>query len=133
MILLLSSASEPARALVADKVLDEHKDWRHLALEDLEIPEDIEPGIGEMVSVLVACECAKEVHEEGLHVLITCPHLFMKETVEQEFPKQVVSVYLGKPEQPKNRKVFQHILDSGEKSVGETYKYLKRLIEKSQK
>lgn len=129
MILLLSGASETARALVADKVLDIHKDWRHLPLEDLRDDDswsEEEIGMEDIFGVMIACDCAKDVQMEGCHIIITCPSVHLIETVRSSFSDDVVTVHMG--EDGEGKEVFSYVLNPKKNSLNETHSFLEQLI-----
>lgn len=131
MILLLSGASETARNLVVDKILDRHKDWRHLALEDLREDEEWEDEedvtLEDIFGTMIACDCAKDVQKEGCHIVITSPSVHLMSTMKDAFDETIITVHMGKPEDPED---FTHVLDSKKTSLNETYAFLETLIEK---
>ena len=129
MVLLLSGATEITRGLIVDAFLANHPDWRHLALEDLNTPEDQEDviGMGAFFALLVACECAKEALKEGYDVVITCPSADMLPTVEESFPEELKSVYLGKKVRAL-KKDYDHVIDTSRQSVDETCSVLHELV-----
>ncbi len=127
MILLLTGANETARAVVAETILDKHKDWHHLALEDLHEDEPWEEeavGPQELFGTMVACECAKEVHDQGNNVIITCPALSLMEAVQQAFPKQVIKVHMGRAKDGQ----FDHVIDPKTCSATKMYAFFKKTI-----
>lgn len=129
MILLLSGASETARALVVDKILDMHKDWRHLALEDLRDEGDwVEEEIGmeEIFGVMIACDCAKDVQKEGCHIIISCPSVFLIETVRSSFDDNVTTVHMG--ENGDGEETFTHVLNPKAHSLNDTHSFLEKII-----
>lgn len=129
MILLLSGASETARALVADKILDIHKDWRHLALEDLreeDTWDEEEVGMEEVFGAMIACDCAKDVQHEGYNIIITCPSVHLVETVCDAFNNEVVTVHMG--EQGEGEEGFSHVLNPKVHSLNDTCSFLEELI-----
>tara|TARA_Y100000310_G_scaffold138056_1_gene136968 strand:+ start:467 stop:862 length:396 start_codon:yes stop_codon:yes gene_type:complete len=129
MILLLSGASETARALIVDNILDDHKDWRHLALEDLREDgdwsdtEDI--GMEEIFGTMIACDCAREVQMEGCHIIITCPSVHLIETVRSSF-SDATTIHMG--DQKDCDETFSHILSPKKHSVKDTCSFLESLI-----
>jgi len=130
MILLLSGASETARNLVVDKILDRHKDWRHLALEDLredEVWEDEDDvTLEDVFGTMIACDCAKDVQKEGCHIVITSPSVYLISTVKDAFEDIIITVHMGKSEEPED---FTHVLDPKKTSLNETYAFLEKLIQ----
>jgi len=127
MVLLLSGGTEVTRGVIVDKFLSDHPDWRHLALEDLDATQDPDDviGMGAFFALLVACECAKEALKEGYNVVITCPAAEMLDTVEESFPKDLTSVYLGKT---RAKTVYDRVIDTTKQSVGETCATLHKLV-----
>ena len=137
MFLLLAGSTEMARALIVDEFLGAHDDWRHLALEDIQDVEvegaeelDMEDedvfGFQQAFMTMVACECAKEAQQAGNHVIITCPESDMIEGVYHEIDDDIISVYLGTPEEADG---FDHVIDSAEKSMVEVCKKLEDIIQ----
>ena len=131
MILLLTGSSETARGLLMEKLLGGVQDWRHLSLEDLqeEKPDRTLLSFEEEFKILLACECAKEVHNEGLNIAVTChePHLLMM--IQQAFPGDLTSVYLGAPEEQIST-MFDHVINASNQSVNDAYKALRGVIKK---
>ena len=127
MVLLLSGGTEVTRGVIVDKFLEDHPDCRHLALEDLDATQDPDDviGMGAFFALLVACECAKEALKEGYNVVITCPAAEMLDTVEESFPEELTSVYLGKTHA---KTVYDRVIDTARQSVGETCSMLHELV-----
>jgi len=129
MILLLSGASETARAVVVDKILDDHKDWKHLALEDLrEDGEWVEEEIGmeEVFGTMIACDCAKDEQEGGFHIIISSPSVYLIETVRSAFNEQITTVHMGK--EGDGDETFSHVLNPRSHSAKDTHVFLEKLI-----
>jgi len=116
MLLLLAGSTDTVREMVVDSFLADHKDWKHLPLEDIRDPEDEEDilGIRQTFMTMVACECAKEAHLEGYHIIITCPEVDMIENVYGEFSDKLTSVFLGPKDWAED---FDHVIESGNKSA----------------
>jgi len=132
MFLLLAGSTEMARALIVDEFLGGNNDWRHLALEDIQPTENTEGeeedifGIQTTFMTMVACECAKEAHDAGNHVIITCPENEMMEGIYSELDEPIVSVFLGAKEDADG---FNHIIDSASKSIVEIQQTLEDIIQ----
>jgi DNA polymerase I-like protein with 3'-5' exonuclease and polymerase domains len=135
MFLLLAGSTEMARALIVDEFLENHDDWRHLALEDIQDQEiegadDMEDedvfGFQMAFMTMVACECAKEAHEKGHRILITCPESEMLEGIYSEIEDPIISVFLGIENDADG---FDHVINSSEKSMVEVCKQLNQIIQ----
>lgn len=129
MVLLLSGGTAFSRGVIVDTFLSDHPDWRHLALEDLDQTQDPDDiiGMGPFFALLVACECAKEALKEGYSVVITCPAAEMLDTVQESFPKDLTSVFLGRT---KAKAAYDRVIDTSRQSVGETCSVLHDLVER---
>ncbi len=131
MFILLAGSTETARALVVDEFLTQHDDWKHLAMEDIqhmdekELEEDV-LGFQETFMTMVACECAKEARAEGSHIIITCPTSEMIAGIYQEIDEEITSVYLGPTSEADG---FDHVINGGEKSMGDICSVLNEIIE----
>ena len=131
MLLLIAGSNETARQLIVDTFLGDHDDWKHLALEDIEVSMDKEAskedvlGIQEAFMVMVACECAKEAQRDGHHVVITCPKSEMIESVFEHFPETPVTIYLGTPNEADG---FDHIIDTRKSSSKDVSNFLSSLV-----
>lgn len=137
MFLLLAGSTEMARALIVDEFLGQHTDWRHLALEDIQEieldPEQMQEmededifGFQNAFMTMVACECAKEARSAGHHIIITCPESDMIEGVYSEIEEPIISVYLGEEDDADG---FDHIIDSGQKSMVEVCELLNDIVQ----
>ena len=128
MLLLLAGSTETAREMIVDEFLGQHKDWKHLPLEDIQDPEDEDDvlGIRQTFMTMVACECAKEAQIQGYHIIITCPEEEMIADVYGEFSDKVTSVYLGKENECDG---FDHVVDSGSKAAHTVCDDLNKIIE----
>jgi len=86
-----------ARSIVVDKLLDDRKDLRHLALEDLrevgEWEEDV--TMEDVFGTMIACDCAKDELDKGHPIVITCPSLYLINTVRESMPTEVITVHMG--------------------------------------
>ena len=125
MVLLLSGSTDLTRGVVVDAFLAGHPDWRHLALEDLQVEKN-DSASSFLCALLVACECAREVLKEGLQVVITCPRADMLPTVQQAFPDDLVSVLLGR--HPRATEGYDRVIDTSRQSVDETCRILQTLL-----
>lgn len=121
-----------ARTLIVDEFLDINSEWKHLALEDIDDPELNGEEANEDIfdfqrtfMTMVACECAKEANEAGHHVIITCHESDLLPGVYSEIQDRIVSVYLGSSEDSDG---FDHVIDSGSKSMVEISQLLNDII-----
>ncbi len=130
MLLLLAGATETARGLVAENFLGEHPDWKHLALEDIYDPNPADEAADEFqtaFNTIVACECVRDARKaEGCAVLITCPSPAMLETVQEEFPKDLVCIRLGTEREWEGHS-FDHEVNAKKCSLKEIAGFLKKL------
>ena len=113
--------------LLAEKFLEDHADWKHLALEDLREEEEWtdEIDMQDMFGTMVACDCAIEEYERGTSVLITCPSMALVDTVQDAMPDTMVTIYLGVDAVGKE---FDHQIDTSEHSANETFAFLNSLV-----
>lgn len=125
MVLLLSGSTDMTRGLIVDAFLSKHPDWRHLALEDLQVAHTDVPE-SFLFALLVACECAREVIKEGFSVVITCPRVDMLPTVQEAFPDDLISVLLGR--HPRSASDYDCVIDTSRQSVSDTCTVLHSLV-----
>ncbi len=126
MILHLAGSSETARALLADRLLDTHKDWRHLALEDLfedEIPEDIDAS--GVFGMMVAEQVMQDELAEGHHLIVTMPFPAFLPLLREEIETEHVAVYLGNDPDPALE--FDYVLDGGRHSTSDILNVLEEI------
>ncbi len=136
MFLLVAGSTEMARALIVDEFLCAHKDWQHLALEDIQdvevesdegtLDEDDIFDFQQSFMTMIACECAKEARKAGNNVIITCPDSAMIEGVYSEIEEPIISVYLGSHDEAAD---FDHVIDSTSKSMVEVCGTLDEIIQ----
>ncbi|MBM3227286.1 hypothetical protein FJZ27_00255 [Candidatus Peribacteria bacterium] len=128
MLLLLAGASDTARGLLAESFLGDHPNWKHLALEDIYDPEQATADDFQTAfNTIVACECVRDARKAGeCPVLITCPSATMLETVQEEFPSDLVCVRLG-VEQEWEGHSFDHEVNAKKCSLKEIGGFLRKL------
>jgi hypothetical protein len=131
MVILLAGSSRLGRSAIANRLVKEDKQWRHLPLEDLEELQplkDIEGPEREDVMLRIACQCAIELTEQGFHLIISCDYRPSAFAVAQdELGDGVQCVHLGSTEEIEGSS-FPHQLDAKRATVGEAYKYLMSLL-----
>jgi hypothetical protein len=131
MVILLSGSSSLGRSAIANRVVKEDKQWRHLPLEDLEALQPLKDIQGEErgdVMLRIACQCALELTEQGFHLIISCDYEpSALAIVQDELGDSVVCVHLGSIEELE-RSAFPYQLDAKRATVGEAYKYLMSLL-----
>jgi hypothetical protein len=128
MLLLIAGASDTARGLLAENFLGDHPSWKHLALEDIYDPEQAETDDFQTAfNTIVACECVRDARREGeCPVLITCPSAAMLETVQEEFPTDLVCVRLGSEKEWEGHD-FDHEVNAKKCSLKEIGGFLRKL------
>lgn len=131
MLLLIAGATDVTRELLATMFLSEHPNWKHLALEDI-YPTDGEPRATDefqmSFNTIVACECVRDARKaEKCSVFITCPSPAMLETVQEEFPKELVCVRLGKGKEWDGHS-FHHAVDAKRCSLKQIGGFLRKLV-----
>lgn len=130
MLLLIAGATDMTRELLAAMFLEEHPDWKHLALEDIYANDGDSEEIDEFqmsFNTIIACECVRDVCKtEKCPVLITCPNPAMLETVQEEFPKELVCVRIGSDKEW-NGQSFHHEVDGKRCSLKQIGGFLRKL------
>lgn len=133
MILLFAGSTPIIRGALAEKIVDEHSRWRHLAVEEL--AESAESGSGEDFDpeklFEIVCNCAKTMEKENYHLILSLTDAtellpMIRETIEEDF----LSVYLGDPKE-NTIEAFDHIIDTSAASLNDIYAFIKPLIEDS--
>jgi hypothetical protein len=131
MVILLAGSSRLGRAAIANRLVKEDKQWRHLPIEDLEALQplqDIEGDERGDVMLRIACQCALELEEQGFHLLISCDyHPSAFAITQDELGDMVACVHMG-PTEEIERSPFPHQLDARQATVSEAYTYLLSLL-----
>jgi hypothetical protein len=131
MVILLAGSSRLGRAAIANRLVKEDKQWRHLPIEDLEALQplkDIQGDEREDVLLRIACQCALEMQEQGFHLIISCDYQPAAFAIAQdELGDAVQCVHMGSTEEIE-RSAFPHQLDAKRSTVSEAYKYLLSLL-----
>lgn len=134
MILLLQGPSDVARISIAEKIVKERPDWRHIPVE--RIGEMVDMGanaLGELfqggeMQFIVACQCAKQLKdEENFHTVMTmeaAPDSL--EDLRDELGEHFYAVHVGEDNESA---AFCDYVIEGKKSVNAAYSLLKQLIE----
>lgn len=132
MLLLIAGATDITRELLAATFLEEHPDWKHLALEDIYSDDGESEAIDEFqmsFSTIVACECVRDARKEAkCPVLITCPTAMMLETVQEEFPKELVCIRIGS-EKEWDGQSFHHEVNTKMCSLKQIGSFLRKLAD----
>lgn len=131
MVILLAGSSRLGRAAIANRLVKEDRQWRHLPLEDLENLQplqDIEDEERGDVLLRIGCQCALELQEQGFHLLISCDyHPAAFAIAQDELGDTVACVHLGSSEEIE-RSPFPHQLDAKRSTVSDAYQYLLSLL-----
>lgn len=130
MLLLIAGATDTTRELLATTFLNDHPTWKHLALEDIYADDGESEAIDEFqmsFNTIVACECVRDARKtEKCPVLITCPTPAMLETVQEEFPRELVCIRIGSEKQWDGHN-FHHEVNSKKCSLKEIGSFLRKL------
>jgi len=131
MVLLLAGTSEVGRNAIATKIVKDWEQWRHLPVEQLaeiEMLSEANPEGDESLLVRIACHCAKEMNEEGFHLLISMPFMDNAHDIaKEELGEDIVAVHLG-PMDHLAHSDFPHRINTDEHSVTDTIALLAALL-----
>lgn len=133
MILLLSGAKDIARAVLIERLLKEHAEWRHIALEDLEcLPffEALPPDEQVKLSASLALTCAQELIEQGFHIVLSRIDAgsVLSALREEMGSTPLITVHIGSPEQGAD---FGHSIDTINRSASDVFQQLEKIIAKA--
>ena len=120
------------RSALAEKICDENKTWRHLAIEDLaEAARQSEDGeeYDEAQLIAMVVSCALKMQEEGYHMILSLSDVSrMSPMIRDGIDGDCLSVYLGKPE-PDMVEAFDHTIDTRNASIKDIHDFLRPLID----
>ncbi len=127
MVILLAGSTRIGRAAIANRMVKEMGEWRHLPVEELSELQPLEQvDIRERSDVMlrIACKCAEELQDQGYHIIISCDFSPTALTVaKDELGDRIIGVHMGS--QPEiERSDFMHRLDAKTVTVGEVHDLL---------
>lgn len=139
MIVLLAGAPEIARRMLAEKFVREHDDWKHLPLERVEQltkMQQIDAEDGDPMLIQIACHCAREIGEQGNHVILSHPSGTNEvELMREEFGKDFIAFHLGRVNEEDIDAIveglFDYLIDSSQHSVNDAYDLMLGVLEET--
>jgi chloramphenicol 3-O-phosphotransferase len=125
MVILLDGSSSMGRVTIAEKAVDEHESWRHLALEVL--AEAAMPAEEESEAHLqVIKKCVEELAKDDLHLILTLPadspH---RDLLAMALQPDCITVHLGSADDGE----YDFVIDPGVRSVNDVAKFLHTIME----
>jgi chloramphenicol 3-O-phosphotransferase len=125
MVILLDGSSSMGRVTIAEKAVDEHESWRHLALEVLAeaaMPQEEESD----AHLQVIRKCVEELAKDDLHLILTLPaespHRDLLATALQP---NCITVHLGDNADGE----YDFVIDPSVRSVNDVTKFLHTIME----
>jgi chorismate mutase len=138
MIVLISGASDIGRRMLAEKMAREDEQWRHLPLErvaQLVKMQELQSEDGnEQMFVRIACHCAKQMTDEGFHVVLSHPTGTDEvDIMREELGPRFVAFHLGHVDEDevddRVEEVFDYLIDSARHSVNDAYGLIMQVLE----
>ena len=136
MIILLCGTSDIGRRMLAEKIVREKKDWKHLPLERVDelTREQNIGGEKDDMFIRIACHCAKEMGEQGYHVVLSHPTgLEEIELMREEFGPGFIGFHLGAVDSEvtdeRIEELFDYLIDSGRHSVNDAYTLMMQVVD----
>ncbi|TSC80588.1 MAG: hypothetical protein G01um101425_242 [Candidatus Peregrinibacteria bacterium Gr01-1014_25] len=130
MILLVCGASDMARRMLAEKFVREQEGWKHLPLERVhQLMEREVESDDPTLFLRVACHCARELAEDGTHVILSHPEAtehvaLLREELEPGF----TAFHLGPIDEegadPDIEEAFDYLIDSRQHSVNDAFELI---------
>ena len=116
------------RVTIAEKAVEQHSEWRHLALEVL--AEAAMPAEEESDGHLqVIKKCVEELAKEDLHLILTLPgdspH---RDLLASALQPGCLTVHLGKSKDGSN---YDFVIDPAVRSVNDVTKFLHTIMDPS--
>jgi hypothetical protein len=127
MVILLEGSSDLGRMAIAEKTVEKHPTWKHLALG---VIEEMQPPEGEEdderpFHLQVVKRCVDELAKSGLHLVLSLPeaheHLAL---LKKGLQPDCVVIHLGTTEDD----VYDYVIDTKKKSMNDILKFLDELI-----
>lgn len=128
MVLLLSGSSQITRATIAEKAVERHPSWKHLALEVIEqtTPDNVEE---QTFHLQLIERCVQELSRDGLHLLLSLPEKASQhDALVEALAPHCTTVHLGVDTEGR----FDFAIDPKSTTVNEVVALLARLMEQSE-
>lgn len=113
------------RVTIAEKAVDEHASWRHLALEVLAeaaMPQE-EESEGHL---MVIKKCVEELEKDGLHLILTLPaESPHRDLLASALQPDCITVHLGDSDDGE----YDFVIDPAVRSVNDVAKFLHTIME----
>lgn len=125
MVILLAGATRIGRSAIANRLVQEIGEWRHLPLEDISELQQLgalESKEKDDVMLRIACKCAEELEDRGYHIVISCDYRPGILTIARDELGEIIGVHLG-PQAEIERSDFPHKIDS-KNTVGDVHELL---------
>ena len=123
MVILLDGTSQVARVTIAEKAVESHPEWKHLALEVFD--ETIPEGEDKDFHLQVIKRCADELAKANMHLFLTLPadspHRWL---LSQALKPDCISVHLGSDEGGE----YDYAIDPTIRSVNDVTAFLNELM-----
>lgn len=115
------------RVTIAEKAVDEHESWRHLALEVLAeaaMPQE-EESEGHLQ---VIKKCVEELEKDGLHLILTLPaESPHRDLLASALQPGCITVHLGDSDDGE----YDFVIDPSVRSVNDVAKFLHTIMDPS--
>lgn len=137
MIVLVSGVSDIGRRMLAEKISREDTHWRHLPLErvaQLVKQQELDGKEDDRMFVRIACHCARQMSDEGYHVVLSHPTATEDvDVMREELGAHFVAFHLGHVDQDvvdaRVEETFDYLIDSGRHSVNDAYGLIMQVLE----
>lgn len=126
MVILLDGSSQTARVTIAERAVEEHPEWKHLALEVME--EAVPEGEDADFHLQLIKRCAEELEKSGLHLLLTMPSTAThRDLLAIALKPNCITVHLGNNDDSD----YDHVIDASTRSVNDVAELLHELMTSS--
>ena len=139
MIILLCGTSDIGRRMLAEKIVREHDTWKHLPLErvyELTQKQNLQADEEDPMFVRIACHCAKEMEEQGFHVVLSHPSgtediELMREELGPRFVGFHIGPVEGEASDDRVEELFDYLIDSSRHSVNDAYELMMQVVDEA--
>jgi hypothetical protein len=123
MVILLAGTSSIGRVTIAERAVEEHPEWKHLALEVFE--ETIPEGEEKDFHLQLIKRCADELEKVGMHLFLTLPEDSPHRVLLGEALKpNCITVNLGNGPEDE----YDYIIDPATRSVNDVTAFLHAIM-----